>query len=161
MEFDLISWFEPQAMLAAAGLLPSYWAVAAVCLVGTAVLVALCVPGVLMPFAITAGALLGPWAGVALVVGGAVCGSQALFAASRILPGNYLGRFGDKLAKMQPNAGRHGLWYVAALRVIGVPHFLVTVASAATPMRSRTFLLANTLGFFPALCLSAFAGSAL
>lgn len=161
MDADLISWFEPQAMLAAAGLLPSELTVAAVCLVGTAILVALCVPGILMPTAVTAGALLGPWAGVALVVAGAVAGSQILFAVSRSVPGGHLERWGNRLPRIQSSLARRGMWYVAAMRLIGVPHFMVTVASAATPMRARTFIAANAIGFFPALCLSSIAGAAL
>ena len=146
---------------ATAGLIPGDLAVAIVCLVGTAALVAFCVPGILMPTAIAAGALLGPWAGAALVIAGAVCGSQILFAASRRLAGDRFHRFGDKLAGVQSSLARHGLWYVVGLRVIGVPHFLVTVASASTPIRGRAFLAANALGFFPVLGLSAIAGSAL
>lgn len=161
MTFDLIGGFEPRAVLAAAGIAPDVWAVAAVCLIGTAILVALCVPGILMPTAIAAGALLGPWAGVALVVAGAVCGSQILFTVSRRLPVQGLSRVGERLPRVQASLERHGFWYVAASRVIGIPHFLVTLASAATPMRARTFVIANAVGFFPVLCLSAIAGHAL
>lgn len=161
MDGGFLGLLDPQAMLVTAQLIPSDLALAAVCLLATAALVAFCVPGVLMPTAIAAGALLGAWAGAALVVAGAVCGSQILFLVSRHLAGGRLHRLGDKFVGVQSSVARHGLWYVVALRVIGVPHFLVTVASASTPMRSRAFLAANAIGFFPVLCLSAIAGSAL
>jgi uncharacterized membrane protein YdjX (TVP38/TMEM64 family) len=69
-------------------------------------------------------------------------------------------RWGDRLRRFDGELHRRGFFYVAGLRVVGVPHILVTAASALSPMRSRSFALATLLGFLPAVALASMAGSA-
>src|SRR5690606_1315761 len=47
-------------------------------------LIACGVPGVLLPISFASGALLGGWTGMAVVVAGAMLGSQALFLVTRV-----------------------------------------------------------------------------
>lgn len=160
--FDL-SWlpFEPLAMLTAVAPDPVVLAMALLAL--TAALVAMCVPGVIVPLAFCSGALLGGWAGVLVVVTGALLGSQALFLIVRtLLKERVRFRLGKRLARLQAlehHVARRGLFYVAGLRVAGVPHFLVTAASALTPLGAGSFALATLLGFLPVVALTAAAGA--
>lgn len=127
----------------------------------TAALVASGVPGVLLPLSFSSGALLGGWLGMLVVVAGAVIGSHALFEATR----RWLGarvrrRWGERLEKFDRDISRRGFFYLLGLRLAGVPHLLVTGASALSVVRARSFALATLLGFLPSITLAAMAGSA-
>ena len=146
---------------AAAGFDDPVLLAAFVCL-ATAGIVGLCVPGLLMPIAFSAGMVLDGWIAIPAVVAGAVLGSHALFLTGRYGMGDALERrIGPRMARFGPHLERYGLAYVALLSVIGTPHFLVTLASAAGPVRQRGFAFATMLGFLPAISLSAGAGWAL
>jgi len=126
----------------------------------TAALVGSGVPGVLLPLSFSSGALLGGWLGMLVVIAGAVIGSHALFLATR----RWLGarvrrRWGAKLERFDHAVGKRGFFYLLGLRLIGVPHVLVTASSALSAIRARSFALATLLGFLPAIALSAMAGS--
>lgn len=126
----------------------------------TATLVACCVPGTLVPLSVSSGALLGGAEGAVVVTAGAVIGSQVLFLASRhLLRERISARCGTKLQKFEHYFAKRGLLYVAGLRVVGVPHFLVTAGCALSPLRSRTFLAATLLGLLPVIALTSTAGS--
>jgi uncharacterized membrane protein YdjX (TVP38/TMEM64 family) len=128
----------------------------------TAALIGSGVPGVLLPLSFSSGALLGGWLGMLVVIAGAVIGSHALFLATR----RWLGarvrrRWGAKLERFDHAVGKRGFFYLLGLRLIGVPHVLVTASSALSAIRARSFALATLLGFLPAIALSAMAGSAI
>ncbi|WP_305097055.1 VTT domain-containing protein [Croceibacterium aestuarii] len=126
----------------------------------TATLVALCVPGTIIPVSVSSGALLGGVVGGAAVLAGVLVGSQVLFLASRhLLRERVRARWGERLARFEDHFARRGFLYVVGLRVAGVPHFLVTAGSALSPVRSRTFLAATLLGFLPVIGLTSTAGS--
>ena len=126
----------------------------------TATLVACCVPGTIVPLSVSSGALLGGWEGAGVVTGGALVGSMALFLASRhLLRDRIRARWGSRLAKLESHLGKRGFFYVVGLRVVGVPHFLVTAGSALAGVRARSFVAASLLGFLPVIALSSNAGS--
>jgi uncharacterized membrane protein YdjX (TVP38/TMEM64 family) len=156
---DIVGWiFEQVPFLASLG--DSEWLLGLAFLALTATLIALGVPGVLVPLAFSSGALLGGWLGMAVVVAGALIGSHAFFVATRKwLAARVRTRWGERLHRFDREIGRRGFFYVAGLRVAGVPHFLVTAASALSPIRARSFALATLLGFLPAIALAAMAGS--
>ena len=125
----------------------------------TVALVALCVPGTILPLSLSSGALLGV-AGGAAVFAGAVIGSHLLFLASRhFLRERIHARLGARLAPLERHFEKRGFVYVAGLRVAGVPHVLVTAGSALSPVRARSFLAATALGFLPAIVVGSSAGS--
>jgi uncharacterized membrane protein YdjX (TVP38/TMEM64 family) len=127
----------------------------------TATLVAFGVPGVLVPLSFSSGALLGGWAGMLIVIAGAVLGSHALFEVTRRwLAARMRRRWGNRLATLDRNIEQRGFYYLLGLRLAGVPHVLVTASSALTAIRGRSFALATMLGFLPAIALAAMAGSA-
>ncbi len=157
---DIVGWiFEQVPFLAA--LANSELLLGLALLTVTATLIALGVPGVLVPLSFSSGALLGGWLGMLVVIAGALIGSHAFFVATRRwLAAHVRTRWGDRLDNFDREIGRRGLLYVTGLRLAGVPHFLVTAASALSPMRTRSFALATLLGFLPAVALAAMAGSA-
>jgi uncharacterized membrane protein YdjX (TVP38/TMEM64 family) len=126
----------------------------------TATLVACCVPGTIVPLSISSGALLGGWEGAGVVTAGALVGSLALFLASRnLLRDRIRARWGDRLGRFEEHLVKRGFFYVVGLRIVGVPHFLVTTGSALAGVRSRPFLAATLLGFLPVIALSSNAAS--
>ena len=128
----------------------------------TAALVALCVPGVLLPMALSSGALIGAWEAGAAVALGAVAGSQLFFLGTRHFAADRLReRLGNRFEAFQRRFSAHGLLYVVGLRIIGAPHFLVTGGSALVPMRASSFAAATVLGFLPAIGIAAATGSAI
>ena len=121
----------------------------------TATLVACCIPGTIVPLSVSSGALLGGWEGAGVVTGGALIGSMALFLASRhLLQDRIRSRWGSRLEKLERHVGKRGFFYVVGLRIVGVPHFLVTAGSALAGVRARSFLAATLLGFLPVIALS-------
>jgi uncharacterized membrane protein YdjX (TVP38/TMEM64 family) len=154
------SLFDLQALAPLLVLFDSELLLAAIFFVATAVLIAFCVPGVLVPIAVGSGAVLGPWGASAAVLLGAAAGSQLLFLAARHFAGERVqAKLGGRLQAFQDRFTAGGIWYVIGLRMIGTPHFLVTAASALTPMRSSKFAVATLLGFLPAVTLAAATGS--
>ena len=156
---DIVGWiFEQGPFLAS--LLESEWMLGLAFVAVTATLIACGVPGVLVPLSFSSGALLGGWLGMAVVVAGALLGSHAFFMATRRwLASHVRTRWGERLHRFDGEIRRRGFLYVTGLRLAGVPHFLVTAASALSPIRPRSFALATLLGFLPAIALSAMAGS--
>lgn len=127
----------------------------------TATVMSVGVPGMLLPISFSSGALLGGWLGMAVVVVGALLGSQAFFAVTRRwLSARVRARWGPRLERIDTDIGKRGFGYLLGLRLLGVPHLLVTVASALSPIRARSFALATGLGLLPAITLAAMAGSA-
>ena len=130
-------------------------------LIVTATLVALGVPGVLVPISFSSGALLGGWFGMLVVIAGALLGSQALFVVTRRWLGHrFRRRWGEQLARFDRKMEQRGFYYLLGLRLVGAPHLLVTTSSALSAIRARSFLLATLFGILPAIALAAMAGSA-
>lgn len=128
----------------------------------TATLVACCVPGTIVPLSVSSGALLGGWEGAIVVTAGAIVGSLVLFLASRhLLQDRIRARWGSRLDKLERHVGKRGFFYVVGLRIVGVPHFLVTAGSALAGVRPRSFLAATLLGFLPVIALSSNAANLL
>jgi uncharacterized membrane protein YdjX (TVP38/TMEM64 family) len=162
MDATMFNWQALHDLAPLLALFDSELLVAAIFFLATAILIAFCVPGVLLPIAIGSGAVLGPWGASAAVLLGAAAGSQLLFLAARHFAGERVqARLGPRLHAFQDRFAARGIWYVIGLRVIGTPHFLVTAASALTPMRSSKFAAATLLGFLPAVTLAAATGSAI
>jgi uncharacterized membrane protein YdjX (TVP38/TMEM64 family) len=124
-------------------------------------LVALGVPGVLMPISFSSGALLGGWFGMLVVIAGAVLGSQALFVViRRWLAARVRRRWGEQVARFDRKMEQRGFYYLLGLRLVGAPHLLLTTSSALSAIPARSFLLATLFGLLPAITLAAMAGSA-
>ena len=126
----------------------------------TTTLIAACVPGVIIPLSFSSGLLLGGWTGIFVVISGCIVGSQLLFLSARHFMRNRVRhRLGGRLERFDEHFAKRGIFYIVGLRIAGAPHFLVTGASALTPVRALPFAAATLLGFLPAIALSATAGS--
>lgn len=134
---------------------------AAVLGLATTLLVGCSVPGTLVPLSFTSGLLLGT-GGIVVVALGAVAGSHILFTLSRgTLADRIKVRLGPRLQPVEQHLARGGAMYVVGARITGVPHLVVTLASALAGMSARTFASASLLGMLPAIGLAASAGAAL
>jgi uncharacterized membrane protein YdjX (TVP38/TMEM64 family) len=128
---------------------------------GTAIVVALWIPGMLLPIAASSGALINVWPATATVVFGALAGSMVIFATTRqFAKGRVPHTIESFLARFEARFEAHGAWFVLALRLVGAPHFLVSASSALMPIKASSFALATLLGLTPAVLLAATAGSA-
>jgi len=151
--FDLFPFFGP--------LLDSQWLIGLLFFALTATVIGFGVPGMLVPISFSSGALLGSWEGTGPVIAGALLGSQAFFMVTRRwLAGRVRKRWGERLTRLNGEIERRGFFYLLGLRLAGIPHVVLTAASALSPMRARSFALATLLGFLPAIGLAAMAGSA-
>lgn len=128
--------------------------------VGTAVLIALWVPGFLLPIAASSGALLDAYWGTAAVTGGALVGSMAIFATARHFGTDRVPtRVALFLKRFEPRFRSQGAWFVLVLRLVGAPHFVISAGSALMPIRASRFAWATLAGMIPAILLAAVAGS--
>lgn len=129
---------------------------------GTAIVISLWIPGLLLPIAASSGALLDAWSGSAVVAGGALAGSMVIFATARHVGQDRMPtRLTGFLLRYDHLFRLRGAWCVLLLRLIGAPHFLVSAGSALMPIRARYFALATLAGIAPAIILAASAGSSL
>jgi uncharacterized membrane protein YdjX (TVP38/TMEM64 family) len=129
---------------------------------GTALVVALWVPGFLLPIAASSGAMLSVWLAAAAVAGGALVGSMAVFAVTRYCLSDHVPhRIAGFLKRFEARFGAYGAWFVLVLRLGGAPHSLVSASSALMPIRASSFALATLAGMLPAIFLAAAAGAAI
>lgn len=152
-------WLPAEALL----LLPGghEWAALAV-LVLAAAFFATGVPGTLVPLSFSSGALLGWPLGVAAVGAGALAGSLVLYSlVRRGARAAWRDRYGERLKRLREVVERGGILALIGLRLVGVPHALVTALCAAASVGTRRYAIATLLGTFPAIALSATAGAAL
>lgn len=136
--------------------------IALVLFAGTAMLVALWVPGVLLPLAASSAALLDIWSATAAVAFGALVGSMIIFATTRrFARGRVPPRIHAFLSRFESRFKTHGAWLVLGLRLVGTPHFLVSASSGLMPIKASSFALATLFGMFPAILIGAAAGAAI
>lgn len=162
LNMDLFAWISPDTLQPALAAFDSELLLAAIVFMATAILFALCVPGVLIPIAISSGALLGAWEAAGVVALGAVAGSQLVFVTTRQFAGDRLrARFGTRIEAFELRFAAHGFSYLILLRLLGAPHLLVTAGSAASRVRAATFAAATLIGLLPVISLAAAGGSAI
>ena len=128
----------------------------------TTTIIALWVPGLLLPIAASSGAMLDAWTAAGAVTLGAVAGSMIIFVTTRrFASGRVPARVAAAVESFEARFHASGAWAVFGLRLVGTPHFLVSAASALTPMRARSFAVATLAGMAPAILLASLAGSAI
>lgn len=155
---DLLAWGSAASWLSVNSML----AVLAATFFVTAVLMAIGVPGVIVPLSLTSGAILDAELAALAVAAGAMAGSQALFLAARYSLQNQMReRLGARLERFERAFERRGAWYVLGLRLVGAPTLVLTGACALLPINQAKFALASFAGFFPAAFLAASVGSAI
>ena len=102
------------------------------------------------------------WTATGVVSLGALVGSMVIFLTTRRLARDRVpARIAAFLESFEAGLSARGAWLVFGLRLMGAPHFLVSTASALTPIRASSFALATLAGLTPAILMAALAGSAL
>lgn len=118
------------------------------------------VPGFIVPLSLFSAALLGPLASAGAVLFGLLVGSHALFLVLRHYGVSKFPRLaGPRLDRVRTECARRGLWYLIGLRVIGVPHVLVTGGCALATMPAPTFAAGTLIGFAPIVLASSHASN--
>ncbi|HXG80212.1 MAG TPA: VTT domain-containing protein [Sphingomicrobium sp.] len=135
---------------------------AAIVLAVTTAVIALWLPGLLLPIAASSGAVMNVWIAAGVVSLGALAGSMIIFATTRrFAKGHVPERIAAFLQRFEARFHASGAWVVFGLRLAGTPHFLVSAASALSPMPARSFALATAAGMAPAILLATIVGSAI
>lgn len=145
-EFE--AWNAAQPWAAWTAFLVAYTFICALCLDGTATLVAV------------AGALFGGWKGLAACTLGSSLGSLAAFLfARRFLEGWLLRSFPKAMARMDRGLEADGdAWLLSARLIPMVSFSLVNLGMGVSTMKARRFVLLSTLGMLPCNAAYAWAG---
>ncbi|MFC7537878.1 VTT domain-containing protein [Sphingomonas sp. GCM10030256] len=114
------------------------------------------IPGFIVPLSLVSAALLGPFASAGAVLLGLLAGSQLLFLVLRRYGVSRFPRLlGSRLDRVYAECRARGLWYLIGLRIIGVPHAIVTAGAAMAPLHATTFAAGTLIGFAPIVLASA------
>jgi uncharacterized membrane protein YdjX (TVP38/TMEM64 family) len=145
-EFE--AWNAAQPWAAWTAFLVAYTLICALCLDGTATLVAV------------AGALFGGWKGLAACTLGSSLGALASFLFARRFLGGWLHRsFPKAMARVDRGLKADGdVWLLSARLIPMVSFSLVNLGLGVSPMKARRFLLLSTLGLLPCNAAYAWAG---
>ncbi|MDY6824921.1 MAG: FAD-dependent oxidoreductase [Thermodesulfobacteriota bacterium] len=114
------------------------------------VMAALSLPGAAV-MTMAGGALLGLWVGTAAALISSTLGATLAFVIARFVLGDYVQRrFSERLKKINEGVRRDGAFYLFTLRLVPVfPFFVINIAMALTPIRTRTFFLVSLIGMLP------------
>jgi uncharacterized membrane protein YdjX (TVP38/TMEM64 family) len=128
--------FQAQPLVVAAVYFAVYVAVTALSLPGAALLT------------LFGGAVFGLWWGTLIVSFASSIGATLAFLSSRFLFRDAVQRkFGDKLRALNAGVEREGAFYLFTLRLVPLfPFFVINLAMALTPIRTRTFYWVSQLG---------------
>lgn len=135
--------------------------------IGAPALVPLCAIAVVLLFplslfAVLAGALLGPAAGLAVAWLGGVLGAFASFEIGRVMSRDAVERvLGDRAERLSRFFAARGTFAVAYLRIVPVfPFALINYGAGVTRLTRRQFVVGTGIGTVPALALWVFLGDA-
>jgi len=128
--------FQAHPLVVAATYFAVYVAVTALSLPGAALLT------------LFGGAVFGLWWGTLIVSFASSIGATLAFLSSRFLFRDAVQRkFGDKLRALNAGVEREGAFYLFTLRLVPLfPFFVINLAMALTPIRTRTFYWVSQLG---------------
>jgi uncharacterized membrane protein YdjX (TVP38/TMEM64 family) len=123
---------------------------------------ALSLPGAAV-LTLAAGALFGFWTGLVLVSFASTIGATLAFLFARFLLRDWVqNKFGTRLNKINQGVEREGAFYLFTLRLIPVfPFWLINLAMALTPIRTRTFYWVSQVGMLPGTAVFVNAGKQL
>ncbi len=111
---------------------------------------ALSIPGAVI-LSLVVGFLFGRWTGTAIILFSATLGATLVFLAARYLFADMVQRrLGPMMQKLVAGFHRDAFHYLLFLRLVPVfPFWLVNLAPAFTPIRTRTYFLATAIGIAP------------
>lgn len=111
---------------------------------------ALSIPGAVI-LSLVVGFLFGRWAGTVIILFSATLGALLVFLAARYLFAETVRRrLGPLVHKLISGFHRDAFNYLLFLRLVPVfPFWLVNLAPAFTPIKTRTYFLATVIGIAP------------
>ncbi len=111
---------------------------------------ALSIPGAVI-LSLVVGFLFGRWTGTAIILFSATLGATLVFLAARYLFAEMAQRrLGPLLQRLIAGFHRDAFNYLLFLRLVPVfPFWLVNLAPAFTPIKTRTYFLATAIGIAP------------
>ncbi|MDY6904995.1 MAG: FAD-dependent oxidoreductase [Thermodesulfobacteriota bacterium] len=114
------------------------------------IMAALSLPGAAV-MTMAGGALFGLWVGTAAALIASTLGATLAFIIARFILGDYVQqRFSDRLKKINEGVQKDGAFYLFTLRLVPIfPFFVINLAMALTPIRTRTFFLVSLVGMLP------------
>lgn len=125
----------------------------------TASIYATGVPGTLVPISFSSGLLLGP-AGMVVVGAGAMLGALVMYIAlERCSHATLRRKYARHLSRLDRLKSAGGIVPLIGLRLIGLPHVIVTGLCALAAVGPRRYALATAVGVVPAIALSSIAGA--
>lgn len=108
------------------------------------------------------GAIFGLAWGTVLVSFASSIGATTAMLASRFLFRDAVQkRYGDRLKGFNAGFARDGAWYLATLRMTGIPYFLINLVTGLVPIRTWTFYWVSQLSMIPFTIAFVYAGSQL
>ena len=127
-----------------------------------AAVTALSFPGAVV-LTLAAGFLFGPWVGTAVAVVGATAGATLAFLGARyVFADAARRRMGPRLRRLAAGFEADGFSYMLFLRLVPVfPFWLVNLAPALTPLRTRTYVAATAIGIVPGSFVYCYLGARL
>lgn len=135
----LLALVERRYLAALAGAMLVYAAATALSVPGGAVL------------SLAMGLLFGRWVGTGAIVVAATVGATAVFLAARYLVADRARRkMGPRARRIAEGFAEDAFGYLLFLRLVPLfPFWLVNLAPAFTPMRTRTYVAATAIGIVP------------
>ncbi|GJL82794.1 MAG: hypothetical protein DHS20C01_24280 [marine bacterium B5-7] len=105
------------------------------------------------------GALFGPWFGTLYNLFGATLGAVLAFLISRYLAQGFASRRSGKYLDLVLRGVREEGWrFVLAIRLVGVPYFLLNYLLGLAPIGVVPYLLATFFGMLPSMAVVTYAG---
>jgi len=100
----------------------------------------------------------GPWAGMACILAGALCGAAASYSLGALLGREVLQRLGgERVNAVSRRLAERGLLAVVVVRMLPVaPFAVVNMVAGASHIRLRDMLLGTGLGMLPSTVVMAF-----
>ncbi|MCX8118488.1 MAG: TVP38/TMEM64 family protein [Desulfobacterota bacterium] len=103
------------------------------------------------PLSLAIGFLFGLWVGVAIILVSATLGATLVFLAARYVLADFVQRrMGRRLQRMVSEFHQNDFHYLLFMRLVPLfPFWLVNLATAFTPIKIQTYVLATAIGILP------------
>ncbi len=133
---------------------------------GVVALAALVVASLLMVplslLAVAAGLILGPWAGFACAMIGALASAAIAFWLGQVMGGDAIERLaGSSIHRLSERLSRQGIMATAVLRLLPIaPYTIVNLTAGASHLKLGQFMAGSAIGLIPGMAaLTVFSGS--
>ncbi len=112
--------------------------------------------------AVAAGLILGPWAGFACAMIGALASAAIAFWLGQVMGGDAIERLaGSSIHRLSERLSRQGIMATAVLRLLPIaPYTIVNLTAGASHLKLGQFMAGSAIGLIPGMAaLTVFSGS--